>query len=121
MKVANPTRVTPKRVAAHAYAIADRHGIDLTQVIVYGSVATDKNTTESDVDIVVVSPDFRGIDYYARAHDFQWEWDRERYGTPDIIPLTPNELRERAEDSTDIVSEAIETGERFSAPPKTSA
>lgn len=121
MKVANPSRVTPKRVAAHAYAVAERAGIDLAKVVVYGSVATDKNTTDSDADIVVVSPDFRGVDYYARAHHFQWEWDRERYGTPDIIPVTPSEFRERAEDSTDIVSEALETGDQFSSPPISSA
>jgi predicted nucleotidyltransferase len=120
MKVDDPTRVTSKRVAAHAYDIAQRHGIDLAQVVVYGSVATDENTSESDADVVVVSPDFTGIDYYARAHYFQWEWDRERYGTPDIVPVTPSEFRERADDSADIVSEALDTGKQFSTPPTAS-
>jgi predicted nucleotidyltransferase len=109
--------VTPERVAAHAFAIAERHDIDLTQVVVYGSVAADTNTTESDTDIIVVSPDFGGVDYYARSHHFQWEWDRERFGTPDIIPVTPSEFRERTADPTDIVSKALDTGEQFSRPP----
>jgi predicted nucleotidyltransferase len=121
MNVGDPKRVTPERVAAHAFAIAERHGIDLTQVVVYGSIATSTNTTESDVDVVLVSPDFMGVDYYARGHHFQWEWDRERYGTPDIIPVTPGEFHERAEDPTDIVSEALDTGERFSTSPTSSA
>lgn len=119
MKVADPSRVTPERVATHAFAIADRHDIDLALVVVYGSVATDRNTTESDVDVVLVSPDFAGVDYYARSHHFQWDWDRERYGTPDIVPLTPDEFRERSTDQTDVVSEAVDTGEQFSSPPTT--
>lgn len=121
MKVSDPTQVTPEHVAAHAFAIAERHDIDLTEVVVYGSVAADTNTTDSDTDVVLVSPDFAGVDYYARGHHFQWEWDRERYGSPDIVPVTPAELRERAADSADIVGEALETGERFSTSPTASA
>ena len=112
MKVADPTTVTPRRVASHAFDIAAEADLRLECLVVFGSVPRNENDTDSDVDIVLVSPDF-GPDYYARSHPFQWQWDRETFGTPDIIPLTPDEFDQRSDDSGDIVHEAVETGQQY--------
>jgi uncharacterized protein len=53
--------------------IADRfhkeiviRGIRPNKIILYGSYAQGKNTEDSDIDIIVVSDDFTGKDYWER-------------------------------------------------------
>lgn len=93
-----------------ARAIAQEHEIQLEQVIVYGSHASGDATEQSDIDLVLVSPDWEGVNYYERPTAFLIDWPRDELPTPDIIPVTPDELRKRAQSETDIVSTAVETG-----------
>lgn len=90
--------------------IATAHDITITRMIVYGSQAGVDHTAESDIDIVLVSPDWEGEDYFARPLDFLIEWPHDDLPSPDIIPVTPTELDERAQDEYDIIQTAIETG-----------
>lgn len=100
----------PARAGTAARAIAAAHDITLEQVIVYGSYAQKEATERSDIDIVLVSPDWEGVNYYTRPEAFLLDWPREDLPTPDIIPLTPEEFDRRAHSDTDIVRTAVETG-----------
>lgn len=99
----------PAAVIVHAYAVADDVDLDLTNVIVFGSVARGDATDDSDVDLILVSPDFEGTEFHERAVEFDWEWDRE-YGTPDITPVTPDEFTERRNADNDVIATAVEEG-----------
>ena len=90
--------------------IATEHDITIVQIIIYGSQAREDHTAESDIDIVLVSPDWEGEDYFARPLDFLIEWPHDDLPSPDIIPVTPLELEERVKDEHDIIRTAIETG-----------
>ena len=80
----------------------------ITQAIFFGSRARGEHLADSDYDIVLVSPDFRGIFFSQRSalmYDF---W---RYWPLNIEPLcyTPEEF-ETKKNQIGIVSEAIKEG-----------
>ncbi len=76
------------------------------KVILFGSRAEGTFTGESDVDLIIVSPDFRGIKS-GRAYGLR------RYWTPrypvDFICYTPEEFN-RLRKEVSIVSEALKKG-----------
>jgi predicted nucleotidyltransferase len=96
--------------------IAGKHGYEIDRIIVYGSQARQDHTTESDIDLVIVSSTFGGIEYYARPHHFLWEWPRDELPKPDIVPLTPAEFEKRSRSDTDIVHTAASEGISVSEP-----
>lgn len=51
----------------------------------------------SDVDVIVVSPDFEGLARAHRGRPFRAEWEYERYGPVDFIEYSPDEYREYRE------------------------
>jgi predicted nucleotidyltransferase len=102
-----------EEIADHVKGIADSYGYNLNLVLIFGSYATGDATEGSDVDIVVVSPDFEETGYYSRATDFHFNWNTERYPVPDLILLTPDEFEERREKESDIVAIADREGIRF--------
>lgn len=106
---------SPDPVIDHVRTIAEAHGIELSKIVVYGSRARGDHTGESDIDLVLVSPDFEGVEFHARATDFYWEWGPD-LPSPDLIPVTPDEFAERAANPTDIVHEAVETGVSVTSP-----
>lgn len=63
-------RETIDRVAEAIRAGAERAGIEVTEVVVFGSRARDDYRPESDVDALVVSPDFEGQRNYERPKPF---------------------------------------------------
>lgn len=80
----------------------------VTEAIFFGSRATGEHLADSDYDIILVSPDFRGIFFSQRSalmYDFWNYWPLE------IEPLcyTPEEF-EQKKDQIGIVSEAIKEG-----------
>lgn len=80
----------------------------ITQAIFFGSRARGEHFADSDYDIVLVSPDFRGIFFSQRSalmYDFWTHWPTE------IEPLcyTPEEF-EIKKNQIGIVSEAIKEG-----------
>lgn len=96
-------------IASYTRELAEIHGHEVTELIVYGSYADGTQTEDSDIDIIVVSPDFVK-DYHERAPDLHFDWDTERYPIPDIIPLTPEEFEYRRTAEGDVVRDADRGG-----------
>jgi predicted nucleotidyltransferase len=90
--------------------IARQHEYAIERIVVFGSWATGEGTATSDVDIVIVSPDWEGIEFYERPRAFVIEWPREELPTPDIHPLTPEEFEDRSQTTGEIIRTAIEDG-----------
>ena len=73
--------------------------LNLKKIILFGSQITEKATKESDIDILIISEDFRGKDIFERA-----ELTKEaeimtikKFMIPlDIITLTPEEFESDA-------------------------
>ena len=63
------------------------------KIYLFGSYAKGIHTLESDVDIIVVSEKFKGIDYIRRVEIVRMKLP-ENIGF-DIIALTPEELEEK--------------------------
>ena len=43
------------------------NGLNISKIILFGSQSTGKATIESDVDILIISPDFKNKDVFERA------------------------------------------------------
>lgn len=83
----------------------ERHGVLVSQIILYGSYAKGKPKDYSDIDIAVVSPSFKRFDIFERqeilckAHH--------NFGEPlDPIGLMPEQLKEK----TGFAREVMESG-----------
>lgn len=101
---------TIERVSETLTATADRLGYTLSEVIVFGSRARDDYRSESDVDILIVSPDFEGVKAYKRPKQFYRDWDYETLPDPEFICLTPAEFEERRQIQPHIVNTAVDEG-----------
>jgi len=95
------------RVRALLRRMADRHDLTVTEAYVFGSRVRDDYGDESDVDLVVVSPDFEGLPSYKRAKEFYKEWQY----PPDLEVkcYTPGEF-ESLKDRVSIARTAAEEG-----------
>jgi len=85
-----------------------REKYEITQAILFGSRARGDHLIDSDYDVVLVSPDFRGIFFSQRSalmYDFWRHWPLE------IEPLcyTPEEF-EAKKRQIGIVKEAVKEG-----------
>ena len=65
-------------------------GIQPVRLILYGSFASDANHEGSDIDVVVISDDFRGKDYWERC-DILADVIYEIFSPIEAIPLTQEE------------------------------
>lgn len=84
--------------------------VNVTKIILFGSQASRNASTESDVDIVVISKDFRKKDIFKRlALVKEAEIATiKKYMIPlDVIMMTPEEFASR----TSLVSEYAKNGE----------
>ena len=87
-----------------------RKGINVTQIILFGSQARDEATEESDIDLAIISKDFEGKDIFERA---QLTKEAEiktikKYMIPfDIVTLTPEEL----EDESSLIADYARNGQ----------
>ncbi len=72
-----------------------RRGIRVVEVFVFGSIARGDFSCSSDLDLVVVSPDWGGIDYVDRLSLLYRLWDKPI--DANFVPLTPEELARRLE------------------------
>jgi hypothetical protein len=69
-------------------------GINVSQIILYGSYAKGKPKEYSDIDIAVVSPDFTKFDIFERQEILSMA--HHKLGVPiEPIGLTPAQLREK--------------------------
>lgn len=103
-------RETVEKARRNVLATAETEGFELTRVIVFGSRAGEDYRPSSDVDLVLVSPDFEGVSNYARPKLFYRHWDYEELPDPEFICLTPEEFEEKRKRRPNIVHRAVETG-----------
>jgi uncharacterized protein len=79
----------------------------LTKVILFGSQVTGKNRADSDVDLVIVSPNFKDVKFYKRPVDLYDDW---KINYPvDFLCYTTEEFAEKSKQIT-IVREAVKNG-----------
>lgn len=103
-------RDTIERVRENLLETADRIGVELAEVIVFGSRARGDHRPGSDVDVLIVSPDFQGVKSYKRPKQFYRGWDYDELPDPEFICLTPSEFEERRQKQPHIVRTAVDEG-----------
>lgn len=99
----------PKKIVTHYIHCLQRH-ININGVLLYGSFAYGQPTKHSDVDLVVISPDFsrqsfdNRMDFLTHARDMQ-----ARQIAMDVIGYTPQEFSQ-AEKFSAILTQAKKKG-----------
>ena len=76
-------------------------------MILFGSQATGKTHKNSDVDLIIVSKNFEGIERLNRAPDLYLRWDLDY--PVDILCYTPKEFN-RKKKFIGIVQQAVKEG-----------
>lgn len=79
----------------------------IDHVIVFGSQARGDTHEDSDVDVIVVSPAFRGMNSLLRSAEARRSWTR--HVPVDILCYTPEEFTELSQRFS-LVSEALREG-----------
>jgi predicted nucleotidyltransferase len=85
-------------------------GVNVQKIIVFGSQANSKYNTDSDIDIIVISNDFKNKDIFKRARltkDAEIMTIRKFMIPLDIVTMTPEELT----DDKSLLSDYARTGE----------
>jgi len=85
----------------------------------FGSYAKGTWIRTSDVDLVIVSPDFRGVPYLERldlVNEVQWRLSIRPF--IEAVPLTPEELEVKLEESA-VIRDASRYWIRVDRPPRT--
>lgn len=78
-------------------------------MLVFGPRARGDHRADSDVGVILVSPDFEGVPFYRRLGLFYRGWDYEELPSLEFVPLTPAEFDERASaESPTVVQTAVE-------------
>jgi len=73
----------------------EESGVRITRIVLFGSHAAGTATEDSDIDLVIISPDFRGKDIFKRAVMTGMAERRtiKKFMVPfDIITMTPEEF-----------------------------
>lgn len=81
--------------------------IQIDKLIFFGSRALGKQKKASDVDILLISKDFKGKKYFKRSPPFYLMWDYS-YDV-DILCLTPNELAKKQK-QIGLIRQAVKEG-----------
>lgn len=81
--------------------------LKIDKSILFGSRARGDYFLDSDVDLIIVSPDFKDINFRERMADLLERWDEEI--NLEVIGYTPEEF-ERKKKQIGIVKTAIEEG-----------
>ena len=81
--------------------------LNLDKVILFGSYARNKQRKNSDVDLLIISNNFKNIKSFKRAKELYLNWDIDM--GVDFICLTNEEL-EKKKKEIGIVSEALREG-----------
>lgn len=79
----------------------------ITQMILFGSRARGDHLKTSDVDLIVVSPDFAGIPFLQRIREVSEFWDSDL--ALEVLPYTPEEFARKKEE-IGIVAVAVREG-----------
>jgi len=93
-------------------------GIEVSQIILYGSYAKGKPKEYSDIDIAVVSPSFKKLDIFERQEVLSKA--HHKFGEPiEPVGLTPEQLKKKKGFVREIVDNGIViySGEVFTKRP----
>lgn len=101
---------TIEKVKKELRRISEEEDISIDQAIVFGSRAREDYTEKSDVDIVLISEDFREVPGARRSREFYLEWNYEKLPEPEFICYTPEEFEEKASKDGFIAKTASEEG-----------
>lgn len=101
---------TIERVTENLESTAEQIGLSFDELIIFGSRVREDYRSESDVDILMVSPDFEGVPAYRRPKQFYRHWDYDELPDPEFICLTPTEFEERRKKRPHIVRTAVTEG-----------
>lgn len=93
-------------VIKHVQETLSKANVDVEKAIVFGSVARNDHTPESDVDVIVVSSDFDGVKGAIRGRPFRENWDYETYGAVDFIEYTPDEYDKNKTSNSMLINKA---------------
>ncbi len=81
--------------------------IGAEKIVVFGSYARGKAGKDSDMDLILVSSKYTGMDFPSRCKGLWLKWN---LGVPvDFIPFSPKEFKKRSKEVS-IVSEALREG-----------
>ncbi len=81
--------------------------IMIERMILFGSRAEGKAKKDSDIDLLIVSPQFRKLDFFKRGAKMYDYWDL-KYPV-DFLCYTPEEFKELSKQIT-LVAEAVKNG-----------
>tara|TARA_Y100000294_G_scaffold133479_1_gene126016 strand:+ start:156 stop:476 length:321 start_codon:yes stop_codon:yes gene_type:complete len=81
--------------------------VKIDKLIFFGSRATKKSKKTSDIDLLLISKNFKGKKYFKRSPKFYLMWDYP-YDV-DILCLTPEELAKKQK-QTGIIQQAVKEG-----------
>lgn len=101
---------TVKKVKNLIYEAAEKHGINLRDAIIFGSRARENYREKSDIDLILTSPDFRGVAWNKRPGPFYEEWNYDELPDPEFICLTPEEFERKKKEKPNIVRTAVKEG-----------
>lgn len=104
---------TITRVEEIVRTVAEEQGYQLAELVVFGSRARDDYSPESDIDVLIVSSAFEGMDTLSRPSAFYDGWDYEELPEPEFICLTPKEFERAGRKDPNIVRTAVEEGVRL--------
>jgi predicted nucleotidyltransferase len=99
------TRYEIKKIVARYIDELEKLGIEVSQVILYGSYASGAPKEYSDIDIAVVSPAFSKLDIFERQEILSRAHHKFRVPL-EPIGLTPQQVREKQ----GFAREIVETG-----------
>ncbi len=85
----------------------ERKGVTVEYIVLFGSVARGDHVEDSDLDFIIVSRSWQGMEVEERLSLLYRLWDKPRDAT--FIPLTPSELV-RLRDKSITVAEALRDG-----------
>ncbi len=74
-----------------------KHGINVDSIAIFGSALSEKMGKDSDIDIIIISSDFKNLDLFERARlTMKPETETlKRFKIPmDVINLSPEEYNE---------------------------
>ncbi len=101
---------TIEKVKKLIYQTAEENGIEIKELIIFGSRAKDDYRPRSDIDLLIVSPDFEGVAWNKRPRAFYKVWDYEELPEPEFICLTPEQYEKQRSMEAHIVKNAVEEG-----------
>ena len=81
--------------------------IQIKEMILFGSRANGKSRKNSDVDLIIVSPEFKNLDFFQRGAKMYDFWDLDL--PVDFLCYTPEEF-ENLKNRASIVREAEKSG-----------